>query len=171
MGKKNLLFACLALSFVFVGCAPSVKKQAINPDVEADPGCVALVIEAKVLPVLPDNSTIVGTIEIGDAGMSTDCQRDDVFQILKKEACKSDAQLVYIKESKNPDSWSTCYRAKADLVRVSDEDRESFAKAASEQQNAMAGTPKKEKSSFVWQVVGYTVGFAAGFLLVTLLLN
>jgi len=63
---------------------------------------------------------VLGSIREYDTGFSTYCDEAYVLDLFCKEACMLGADLINIKEEKEPSLWSTCYRAKAEFLRFKD---------------------------------------------------
>ncbi len=70
-----------------------------------------------------DEVTIVGNIKVFDTQFSVECDEEYVLDLLTKEACALGADIVNIIEEKQPNIWSTCYRAKAQYLRVNNRQR------------------------------------------------
>lgn len=66
---------------------------------------------------------VLGSIDAYDTGFSTDCDEAYVLDIFCREACSLGADLVDITEEKEPDMWSSCYRAKAKFLRFKDREK------------------------------------------------
>jgi hypothetical protein len=59
----------------------------------------------------------VGSIRLKDSGYSINCNEEDAVNILKKEACRLNADLVNIFRDKNPGFLYYCYDCHADFFR------------------------------------------------------
>ncbi len=114
MNKTNTIFLFLFLTLV--GCTPTVKSRLQNtsfpPLASADEVIVLTQGES-----VPQNSSFVGNLKIGDSGFSTDCGYETVMENAKKAAQKSGANIIELTEVKVPSMASTCYRIKAKLYR------------------------------------------------------
>ena len=152
-----------------IGCAPSIKRSGFEDarglnDVECD-----VAIEKSSDAGEPRENSI-GLIKIGDTGFSINCGYDDVITILKNEACKQQANYVYIRKEGLPSFWgSSCYRVEAELYKVAPGKVKKIQTAQNEQEESKKAD-KNGKNS-VLLILGYTVGFIGGFVLVALLLN
>ncbi len=114
--KHILLFACI----LAVGCAPKVKSSLQSTKyAPLGPDDVIFVLEGS--EEVPNNSTFVGDIKIGDSGFSTDCGYNTVMEKAKQTAQKAGANIIQITEMQEPNMASTCYRIKAKLYRNSHE--------------------------------------------------
>ena len=63
---------------------------------------------------------ILGTIKIGDTGFSVHCNKDIVLQILREEACALNADMIVLKDVKEPDFFSSCFRVTAYFVKLNE---------------------------------------------------
>jgi len=64
---------------------------------------------------ISDDLRKIGEIKLGETGFSTKCNEAHALEILKNEACALNADIVNISEETRPDSWSTCYRCRAEF--------------------------------------------------------
>jgi len=77
--------------------------------------------------VLPKDSAglglaeVLGTVKVGDAGMTTNCSYTVVLEKAKEEARKSGGNAVRVIEHKTPDFMSSCHRITAEVLRISTE--------------------------------------------------
>lgn len=107
-----LLAAC-------IGCGPSLKRIGYEkPTASTREDCEVTFIETKQNEKVPGR--LLGTIKIGDSGVSMNCDERRVRSILWDEACKIGADIVVLREIKKPGFMSSCYRVTADLVQSSD---------------------------------------------------
>jgi hypothetical protein len=65
---------------------------------------------------------LLGSIHSYDNGFSTDCDEAYCLDIFCREGCLLSADVINITEEKQPDLWSTCYRARADFLRFKNRD-------------------------------------------------
>jgi hypothetical protein len=100
------------------GCAPSVSRVGYVRPTTPRASCAPT---TKLHAQLP-NATyqVVGRIQIGDSGFSTDCAEEDVQRILHDEACEVFADVIDIEAEHRPDLASTCYRVEARFLRLHD---------------------------------------------------
>lgn len=104
-----LLAACVA-------CAPSVTRTGYPADAAPAPGeCHAVVKHDPKLP--PGAFERRGTVEFGDSGFSNDCSEGRAIATFRAEACNVGADMADVVEEHPPDLASTCFRAKAVLLR------------------------------------------------------
>jgi hypothetical protein len=66
---------------------------------------------------------VLGSIHSYDTGFSTDCDEAYTLDIFCREGCMLGADIINITEDKQPDFWSTCYRARAEFLRFKDRDK------------------------------------------------
>jgi len=66
---------------------------------------------------------LLGSIHSYDTGFSTDCDEAYTLDIFCREGCLLGADVINITQDKQPDLWSTCYRAKADFLRLNDREK------------------------------------------------
>ena len=109
----------LIICVLATGCAASVHRQGYEiPEGEVLVPCN--------MPIRSDRTgdlsgfEVIGQIEVGDSSFSTDCDEAIVLHQMTIDACHLEADLINITEEHRPDFWSTCYRAKADFLRVRD---------------------------------------------------
>jgi hypothetical protein len=71
----------------------------------------------------PNDMQVLGAIQSYDTGFSTDCDEAYTLDIFCQEGCMLGADIVNITAEKQPDLWSTCYRAKAEFLRFKDREK------------------------------------------------
>ncbi len=114
--KFRALLTIFLAQFLLFGCAAAVKRQGysvVNSQIVAD--CKVLILGYE--PFDPNRMELLGSIEMYDTGFSLYCDEEYVLRKMKEEACALGADIVNITDEKQPDFWSTCYRAKADFIR------------------------------------------------------
>ena len=111
-------FTLVVLSaFILFGCAAGVSRKGYSVAAEGAPAdCSVLVL--GYIPLDNTKMEVVGRLSVYDTGLSLHCDEEYVLGLMQREACSVGADFVNITEEKYPDFWSTCYRAKADLVRL-----------------------------------------------------
>jgi len=115
----------LGLLFVLIssvlGCYSSITRTGYTKnDLRTDLSPCPDIIIKKNASFLEDEATVVGKIKAGDTGFSFVCSEKYVLGTFRNDACGLGADIVNITMEKQPDFWSTCYRAKADLLRCND---------------------------------------------------
>lgn len=68
---------------------------------------------------LPDNLVRIGSIEVGENGLTpTDkCTYEACIRLIEDESKKVGADLVYLVSVKTPGFWSSCYNITAELYK------------------------------------------------------
>ena len=97
-------------------CSTSVSRTGYEPRSVGESTCRVAVKRAA--PISPDQADVLGEVDVGDTGFSTDCDEKTVVELLRKEACSAGAHVVDIVEERRQDVASSCYRAKARLLRL-----------------------------------------------------
>jgi hypothetical protein len=123
---KTILTIVLCTATILIsGCAAGITRTGYrlpkNQNASNLQRCpIAIQSNAKY-----DNTNVVvlGRIDAYDTGFSTDCDEAYVLDIFCKEACALGADLVNVTEEKQPDFWSTCYRANAEFLRFKDREQ------------------------------------------------
>lgn len=119
MEKKTLIL--LIFGITIVACSPKIRSNLVNTTfspLETGEEIILLDETEKV----PQNSTFIGDLKIGDSGFSTDCGYNTVIENAKENAQKSGANIIELTEVKEPNFGSTCYRIKAKLYRNTDQE-------------------------------------------------
>jgi hypothetical protein len=116
---KPVLFSTLVLSLV--ACAPKVRTTlaAIYPPLDYAQEVHVLGLSDQV----PQGSTEIGQVKIGDSGFSTNCDWEVVLEKAKLEARKAGGNVIKIVEHQPPSAMgSTCHRITALILKVDDPD-------------------------------------------------
>lgn len=66
------------------------------------------------------NVEILGRIRAYESGLSVDCDEAYILDLFCREACALGADLVNITQEQQPYWRSTCYQARAELIRYKD---------------------------------------------------
>lgn len=113
---KRLLF--ILIIFFLNGCA-TTTKMAINKSFDPIPLDISVKVysENEKLPLGIDKQEI-GTIRIGDSGLSINCSYKKVIEKAKNKARKAGGNCIKLTEVLEPDWTSTCYRIKAIIYRI-----------------------------------------------------
>ena len=157
----------LGLSVFIIGCAPSIKRSGYN-DISVENNVECDVSIEKSSAAAEPKGYSIGLIKVRDTGFSINCGYDDVITILKNEACKQQANYVYIRKEKYPSFFgSSCYRVEAELYKVTPENITKIQTAQNEKEESKK--VDKNGRNTVLLILGYTVGLIGGFVLVTLL--
>lgn len=129
MKKTTFQFICFILIFA-AGCAPKVRTTVSQKYQPLDYKEEVMVIELQEMA--PDSAELLGTVKIGDAGMSVQCSYGQVLEKAKEEARKSGGNVLKITTHKTPDFMSSCHRITAEILKV-DATRLAALKADSEE--------------------------------------
>ena len=116
MFQKSTIASLFALLLI-AGCAPKIKTNISQKYQPLD--------YREEVWVLPKDSAgmglaeVLGTVKVGDAGMTTNCSYTVVLEKAKEEARKSGGNAVRVIEHKTPDFMSSCHRITAEVLRIS----------------------------------------------------
>lgn len=104
------------LMMLILACAPKVRTNITQkyPSLDFDEEVMVL----ELLDPVPPKSELIGTVKIGDSGMSSKCNYTQVVEKAKEEARKAGGNLVKIIEHKVPDFVSSCHRIKVEILRL-----------------------------------------------------
>ncbi len=143
--KQKLILYLVFLTLMIQSCAPLVRTNLDNK-LEVFP----MEENTKVFIIhnadsIPDQSKLVGDIDIDDAGFTTNCKRKAIIQLAKKEARKVGANIIYLTEIRTPNIWSTCYRIKGLLYR-NEADKFTYLNAVEQVEKVIE--KRKEKKPF-----------------------
>ncbi len=121
--KKFLQLSLLALFLVSMGCSHKITRIGYEQGTGNNAPCNVVI---KNMAEFDDSDIeILGTIKLGDTGFSTKCEESQAIEILRKEACALNADVVNIIEEKRADIWSTCYRVEAEFYKLKDSSKKS----------------------------------------------
>jgi hypothetical protein len=123
--KAILTMSLGSVVILISGCAAGITRTGYqlpeNMEAKSLEKCpIAIQRNAKY-----DSNDLValGSIHSYDTGFSIDCDEAYTLDIFCKEGCMLGADLINITEEKQPDLWSTCYRAKAEFLRFKDREK------------------------------------------------
>ena len=116
MLKKKLLFI-IALLYVQFSCAPTVQYQGERKS-RTKQSTISDIIVFDQNSYIPSNANILGSIYIGDSGLSVGCSLNEVIDIAKRKAIEVGGDAIQITELKTPDFSSTCYRIRANILAL-----------------------------------------------------
>ena len=112
------------LSLMVMGCASNIHREGYNIKNLSTP----LLTKENYTNQVPiklnadltgHESTVKGTVTMGDSGFSLKCGQDLVLAKLENEAIAVGANLINITWESYPSIISSCYRAKAQLIFIS----------------------------------------------------
>lgn len=109
------LLLLLAMSLLYLSCSPAVQTR-VEKEAEPVPQDRQIGVFKPNMP-LPKGSERIGSIEIGDTGLSTGCSLNQVVRLAQKEARENGGHAIKLTRVKQPDMVSTCYRIRADIYR------------------------------------------------------
>lgn len=113
MKKACTLFFLIA---IISSCAPKVRTKITQ---KYEPlGYQEEVVVIDMADARPASSESLGTLKVGDAGMSTKCNYAQVMEKAKEEARKAGGNAIKITEYKTPDFISSCHRITAEILKV-----------------------------------------------------
>lgn len=101
---------------VIASCAPKVRTNITQKYPALDYAEEVMVVELRE-PV-PPKAELLGTVKIGDSGMSSKCNYTQVVEKAKEEARKAGGNVAKIVEHKVPDFVSSCHRIKVEILRL-----------------------------------------------------
>ncbi|MBD3337598.1 MAG: hypothetical protein GF353_00725, partial [Candidatus Lokiarchaeota archaeon] len=108
MLKGRILIIIVIIS-ISLSCAPSVQYQGKSylRDKQTTINDISVLDEDSDIPL---NAKILGSVYIGDSGLSIGCSFDEVINIAKRKAVEVGGDAIYLTEIISPDFSSTCYR-------------------------------------------------------------
>lgn len=112
-------------ALLLVGCRSGISRTGYKaPDPQAMNNASRRPIAIQCNAIYnPDDVEVLGGIHAYDTGFSTYCDEAYVLDTFYKDANALGADIINITEEKQPDFWSTCYRAKAQFLRLKDRDK------------------------------------------------
>lgn len=116
MLKKKLLFI-IAVLYLQFSCAPTVQYQGERKS-RTKTSTISDIIVFDQDSYIPSNANILGSIYIGDSGLSVGCSFNEVIDIAKRKAIEVGGDAIQITELKTPDFSSTCYRIRANILAL-----------------------------------------------------
>lgn len=115
MQKLNAAIMVVLMVLV-IACAPKVRTNITQKHPSLDFNEEVMVLE--LLDPVPPKAELLGTVKIGDSGVSSKCNYTQVIEKAKEEARKAGGNLVKIVEHKIPDFVSSCHRIKVEILRL-----------------------------------------------------
>ena len=109
----------------FCGCAAGISRQGYTlRDIGTVPRSELCPIAIKHDAIYEQADVdVVGRIKAFDTSVSVNCDEAYVLDLFCREACALGADLVNVTNEREPDLWSTCYRAQAEFVRFKNRDQ------------------------------------------------
>jgi hypothetical protein len=112
----------------------------------------------------------VGSVELKDNGLTSNCHEDDALAQLKIEAFYAEGQVVNIIEENRSSVESSCYRCKAEIYRIENDSlfkslNSDTIYAPQNLQKRVAQDRKKNNRSIAGAILGGILGGIVGGLL------
>lgn len=117
--KVLTLILLFSSSIIICGCNASItRKGYVLPEVQTNLlPCKNIAIQSYSR-FSPDEAVSIGEITASDTGVSLYCSEEEIISIFRKDACAMGANIVNIIEETRPNFLSTCYRATAELLKI-----------------------------------------------------
>ena len=113
--QRQLLF--LSILLITASCSPKVSKTITTSYAPLDYKEEVMAIDLQT--PIPDGAENMGTIKIGDSGLSSNCDYDTVLELAKTEARKVGGNAIKITEHKPPSAMgSGCHRITASVLYI-----------------------------------------------------
>ncbi|MDR1347132.1 MAG: hypothetical protein LBJ63_01690 [Prevotellaceae bacterium] len=113
----NKFLSFLACLLILVSCSPKITTS-----ISKNYGALSYEEEVRVLSIQdtePNNAELLGTVKIGDAGFTIDCNLSVVVDKAKIEARKIGGNAIKITKHSPPNFWgSSCHRITANILKV-----------------------------------------------------
>ena len=126
--QRTLLL--LTITLLTTACAPKIRTKVSQKYAPLDYQEEVLVLEPE--DASPEGAEVLGTVKVGDSGMTMQCNYAQVMEKAKEEARKSGGNAIKITEHKVPNFMSSCHRITADILRA-DATQLSFLKTADDE--------------------------------------
>ena len=162
-----MLTISLAAAVGAAGCSPAVNRKGYVALNASDASSCRVAVKAGAA-FGADEVEVLGQVEVGDTGFTTTCDEATMVSLLRAEGCSAGAQVVDLLEEKRPDMASTCYRARARLLRFRDPARAATTtddpRFAAQVVQARAKSDSSSQSGLIWSAViaGVVVGVLTG---------
>lgn len=158
---KNLLVPVLLL-LVFASCSHRIHRMGYEARPAIDGNC-----EVHISKFMAANDSIekIGEITLGESGFSVSCSEAHALELLKKEACALQADVVNITSENRPDLWSSCYRCTAEFYHYKNPGQRPPGNASLSSQEVAQRVNKDRKQNTVVMIFAVVTGFAVGYLL------
>ena len=120
---KNIIqLSGICAVLLLAGCNAKVSTQITKTYPETDIKQEIKVVKAN--DIIPDNTEVIGIVEVGDNGLTgnSKCTYEAVIEKAKEEARKAGGNAIKITQHKYPDRISTCHRITADILHIDNVD-------------------------------------------------
>jgi hypothetical protein len=111
---KRIFIYCSVI-LIFTQCNHSITRIGYGPKKTVAGNC-PIIITRNISNY--DTLVKVGEIKLGDSGFSVSCSEEQAIEILKKEGCSLNANIVLITDEKRSDLLSSCYRCEAIFYKL-----------------------------------------------------
>ena len=112
---KNVI-VILGTSVLLLSCATTKYTNVLiySPPVDNN-ASVEIIAQGQIVP---KNAVLLGSVNIGDSGFTTNCSYQQVVNDMLKQARAMGGNLVYITKHEQPDARSTCHRISVNVYKV-----------------------------------------------------
>lgn len=160
----------ILLLFFLTACSYKINRRGYKAPEEklaTNPQKIIFKMQADLDSI---NYEKVGSVELKDNGLTSNCHENDALARLKVEAFYAGGQLINIVEENRSDVKSTCYRCKADIYRIKNDSllkslNSDTIYAPQNLQKRVAQDRKKNNRSITGAIVGGILGGIIGGLL------
>jgi hypothetical protein len=161
MGKS---IAVLGLCLLALSCTHSITRIGYTEST-APPAEPCRPVIRKAAEIGSVAAKKLGSIKLGDTGLSTTCEETDALRILEQEACALGADIISITDEKRADLFSTCYRVEADFLKSTDSASSDTIGADPEYNESavMNRTENDQERKVILTILGVVIGFCVGF--------
>lgn len=150
----------IVISVFFINCSHNITRIGYTIDPTTNEDCVINIVRDEQF----NEKEKIGELKIGDTGFSTKCNEKDAISLIKKEGCKSGANIANIIDEKRIDVWSSCYRATIEFYKTNIDTLQLDSNYYSEN-NIVERKSEDNKKSIGIMVGALVGGFLFGFLL------
>lgn len=163
IGARQISIHLVLILLVLTSCSHQIVRTGYSASTDRTEECD---VKITTDPSLVGNKKAVGVIKLRDSGFSTKCSEDIAMDVLRKEACAANANLVLITEETPPDLLSNCYRCDASFYRISPDSigTEEYYMSDYNAYSEMVESKKNNKGLKALAIAGsFAVSFAIGF--------
>jgi hypothetical protein len=113
---QNRIIYYLLLLGLLASCAPAVSTRIVKtyPALKSADDVKLIELDAKA----PPQAEVIGSVYIGDNGMSANCNYAAVTAIAKEEARKIGGNAIKITSHRYPDIVSSCHQISASILKI-----------------------------------------------------
>ncbi len=135
MAKKTILVSLTGILLLLSSCSPRISSSISKnyPPLRTNDKVTVIELENQA----PAESELLGKVNIGDTGSTTDCNYSKVLEEAKQEARKAGGNAIKITKHDYPNGMSNCHRITAAIYRV--KSFEEPANVAQTQDNSSVG--------------------------------